>query len=536
VEAAASLPDFPRRATLSLSRAGGWKKDLAAGAAFSVIAFLFAFSWGWDLADDSWFLQLANRLVSGDALYRQVYLHVTPLSVYLLALPTAVFGPEMLALRIEVALVFGAVVVVTCRINEQLGATRRYSPLLVIALFAFASPARMALISFYSHVTNCFLIAAFSTWLSFRASGNKRYLYVTGVLLGACFAAKQNTGGFGVAALIVAEIARGLVDKEGLASAIRNLSRAAAAFLVVVVIGLLPIVLTGSLADFIDQDFTGQDTYFKYGGLWFLKPIYSLREVAAHPLSLDALRFINGALPFLLPFALVPLFLMVFAHEDARRRALLVAIVAFSAAAFAIVYPRSDPHHMIFAMPMLIIALAYSWRRLAPLYPPKATKLVRITGFTVSGGILALMTTSAIQRIQPSVGVMSQIPHFRGLILPRYLHVPLSGNVSRLGEFPRDGKTFLLGAHASMYYIAGAMKNPTRYDYPTIVSLRPSGIKEVEEMISDGRIQRVCFTAGDDPILELVELKRWIRKNMIRLPSPDFCEHYTRRTDAGAYQ
>jgi hypothetical protein len=146
------------------------------------------------------------------------------------------------------------------------------------------------------------------------------------------------------------------------------------------------------------------------------------------------------------------------------------------------------------------------------------------------------MTTSAFLRIRPGEGAISEIPHFRGLVIPRYLHVPLTGNVSKLGALPRDGKTFLLGAHASMYYIAGGLKNPTRYDYPTIVSLRPSGISEVMEMIRDGRVQRVCFTAGDDPILELVDLKQWIRKNMIRLPMPDFCEHYERRAGAGAYR
>jgi hypothetical protein len=519
-----------------VSRDSGWRKDLAAGAAFFLISFFFSFCWGWDLADDSWFLQVANRLVNGDALYRQIYLHVTPLSVYLLALPTAVVGPEIVTLKIEVSLVFAAIVIVTCRINEQLGSARRYSPILVLALFAFASPARMALISYYSQVANFLLVAAFSGWLSWRATGDKRSLYVVGALLGACFAAKQNTGAFGVAALILSELARGYVNSERITSPVANLSRSAAAFIVVALVLFAPIIATGAFADMVDQGLTGHGTYLTYGGVWFMKPIYSLREVAANPVSIDALRFVNAALPFLLPFALAPLFLILFVHENAERRALLIAVAAFSAAAFAIVYPRADQHHMVFAMPLLCIATAYCWRRLAPFYPPAAARMVHATCLAVAAGIMAFMTVGAIERTRPGVGVISDIPHFRGLVIPRYLHVPLAGNVSKLGAFPRDDKTFLLGAHASMYYIAGNMKNPTKYDYPTIVSLRPSGTREVMEMILDGRVKRVCFTAGDDPILELHDLKRWIRATMVRLPSPNFCEHYTRRAGASMPQ
>jgi hypothetical protein len=512
-----------------VGRDSGWKKDVAAGVAFFLISFFFSFCWGWDLADDSWLLQVANRLVNGDALYRQIYLHVTPLSVYLLALPTAVVGPEILTLKIEVSLVFAAIVLVTCRLNQQLGSTRRYSPILLLALFAFASPARMALISYYSQVANFFLVAAFSGWLSWRATGDKRALYVVGALLGACFAAKQNTGAFGVAALILSELARGFVNRERITSPVANLSRSAAAFVVVALVLFAPVIITGGFADMVDQGLTGHGTYLTYGGVWFMKPIYSLRAIAPNPISIDALRFINAALPYLLPFALAPLFLILFVHEEVERRALLIAVAAFSAAAFAIVYPRADQHHMVFAIPMLCIAAAYCWRRLAPFYSPAAARTVRVASFAVAGGIMAFMTVGAIERTRPTVGVISDIPHFRGLVIPRYLHVPLAGNVSKLGAFPRDGKTFLLGAHASMYYIAGDMKNPTKYDYPTIVSLRPSGTREVMEMIRDGRVERVCFTAGDDPILELHDLKRWIRATMVRLPSPDFCEHYTRR-------
>ena len=516
------------------SRAGGWKKDLAAGTAFFLIAFFFAFSWGWDFSDDSWLLQVANRLVSDDALYRQVYLHVTPLSVYLLALPTVIFGPEMLSLKIEIALVFAAIVVVACLINEQLGAQRRYSPAFILALFAFASPARMMLVSYYSQVATFFLLASFSAWLSWRADGDRRRLYLAGALLGACFAAKQNTGVFGVLALMVAEGARAFADRERAKSPITNLAAPAAAFVIVVAILLSPVILTGAFADMVFQGFTGRGPYLQYGSVSYAWPILSLREVAADPLSLNALRFINGAIPFLLPFALLPLFLFVRAYSDSKERGLLIAVVAFSAAALAIMFPRSDPHHMIFAMPMLILATAYCWRRLPQVYAAGGARTVRFAAIAVAAGVMASMTLGAIQRVKPSVGIISNIPHFRGLVIPRYLHEPLTHNNSALAAFPRDGKTLLLGAHASMYYVAGDMTNPTKYDYPTIISLKSSGNKEVMEMIRDGRVKHVCLTAGDEPTLEPVDLKRWIRASMVRLPAPDFCEHYARREDMGA--
>ena len=75
--------------------------DLAVGLAIFVVASAFAWTWGWHLADDSWLMQVTNRFLSGEVLYRDVYLHVTPLSIYLLALPAVIFGPQILILRIR---------------------------------------------------------------------------------------------------------------------------------------------------------------------------------------------------------------------------------------------------------------------------------------------------------------------------------------------------------------------------------------------------------------------------------------------------
>ena len=526
--AAATLSDFSRRTTLSDARAG--RRDaLVAGTIFFIVSLALAISWGSDLADDSWLLQVTARFVHGDVLYRDTYLPVTPLSIYLLALPTWFVGVEMLTLKIETALAFAAVVLISLRINHQLGAGKRSSVPLIVALFALASPGRMVLLPYYSHVATLSLLATFTSWLSWRESRDIRWMYLCGALLGACFVTKQNTGVYGVAALVISEIVRGVFDRESASRSVRNLGRAAAGFVVVVVIVLVPVALTGGWHDMIAEGFIGRAAYLTYAGFPYTKQIRDLRAVAINP-GLASLRYINASLPYFLPFIAGPLLLILLVRDEDRERGIHVGVTAFTAAAFAAVYPRPDQPHMIFAVPMLLIAIAYCWRHLSPSFGLRTRRIVRYAAFGLTAATLAFMCASAIRRVLPGEGELSSIPHFRGLVYPRYLHVPLKGNIEHLGAF--DGKRmFYLGPHASFYYVAGELRNPTRYDYPSIISIGASGTREIISKIMDGHIERVCLGPGDAPPLDVPELKEWIRNNMTRLPQPEFCEQYARRTE-----
>ena len=502
--------------------------DFAVGAALFVVASAFAWTWGWHLADDSWLMQVTNRFLYGEILYRNVYLHITPLSIYLLALPAAIFGPQILVLRIEIALIFAAVAIVACRINEQLGASRRYPPLLILSLVVFASPARLQLVAHYNSLATLFILVAFSLWLSWRASGRVAFMWGAGAALGACFAAKQTCGGYGAIALAISTIAVVRAERWSAGRLFQLLIRAGAAFVAVALVAILPMIVTGSFFAMIASTVLGHGTYLRLAGMPYLKPILSLESVLDNPLSLDSLRYLNAALPYFFPFLVAPLLVATFVRSDRRERALTIAVASFTIATLAIIYPRADPEHMLFATPMLLVALAFGWRRMGWSAQLFRARVLASGAFAITAAAAALMTWSAAKRAVSPNYVSSSIPLFRGPLIAREIHDSFKRNLANVSAFPRDGRTFFLGPYASFYYLAAGMHNPSRYDYPYEVALRQNGVAEIIAEIQDGKISAVCLDRNGDPQLKPYDLQRYVERNMIRLPAPDFCEQYVR--------
>ena len=502
--------------------------DLAFGLAAFVIASAFAWTWGWHLADDSWLMQIANRFLSGEALYRDVYLHVTPLSIYLLASPATVFGPQILILRIEIALIFAGVAVVVCRINQQLGASRRYPPLLILSLFVFSSPARLALVAHYNSLANFFFLLAFSLWLSWRETQRVGFMSGAGAALGACFAAKQTWGGYGAIALAVSTVALARAEDWSARQVLQVLIRAGGAFVAVVFVAILPVIFSGSFRDMITVGILGHGTYLNLGGMAYFKPILSMKSVLDNPLGLDSLRYLNAASPYFLPFVVGPLLIATFLQSDRRERALTIAVAAFTIATLAFLYPRADPEHMLFVTPMLLLALAFCWRRVEWSARSSKPRVITWSAFAFTAVAAAFMTLSAAKRAVSPDYVSSSIPFFRGPLIPRVIHDSFKRNLSGLSALPRDGRTFFLGPYASIYYLAGGLHNPSRYDYPYSVSLRQSGVAEIVSEIRDGRISAVCVDHKGDPLLEAYDLQLYVERHMSRVLIPDFCEQYIR--------
>ena len=501
--------------------------DAALGLGVFLIASWFAWTWGWQLADDAWLMQVTNRFLSGEVLYRDVYLHVTPLSVYLLALPAALLGPQILILRTEIALVFAATAILVCRINEQLGG-RRYSVVLILSLIVFASPARLALVTHYNIVANFFFLLAFSLWLSWLGTQRVNHMWAAGAALGACFAAKQTWGFYGAIALAISTLSVARVEHWSLLRAFQLLVRAAAAFVVVALIAILPAIVRGGLPDMISIAVFGRHTYLSVGGMPYWKPLLSLKSILENPFSLDSLRYVNAALPFLIPFVAEALFVAKLLRDDTRERALTIAVAAFTIATLAFLYPRADPEHMLFATPMLVIALAFAWRSVRLSQQSIATRVIETATVAFTAVAAVVMTWSAINRATSPDYVSSTLPDFRGPLLPRDIHEGFKRNLVSVAALPHDGRTFFLGPYASFYYLAGGLHDPTRYDYPYVVALGQSGVAEIISKIRAGKISTVCLDQNGDPQLKAYALMKYVEQNMIRVPVPDFCEQYVR--------
>ena len=514
----------------------GWKAHVIVGGLVFALALAFAITWGWDPSDESWLLHVADRVASGESLYRDVYLHVTPLSAYVLVLLIKLFGTQMLVLKAANAMVFAGVVLLASRIDEQLGAQERNSPFLLLSIFFLGSPARLLLVLFYSQLANFLLLAAFSLWLSWQARREVRLIVGAGIALGLCFATKQNVGAYGAVALVISTAAVAWAEREGAQWAVLTVMRAGIAAAAAAAVVFLPAALSGGLPRLAEFGLSGMGGYLTRGGMWYFKPIYSLVELAHHPGTVGAMRWVNAAVPFLLPLLLLPMLVGAYLRaERAERadRATLIAVAAFTATAMATLYPRADPQHMIFVAPMLVVAIRYCWRELTrdttTLWIPVLSGAA-LTG--VCAGLI-MMTASALLRVRSPDYVWSRLPNHRGLFEPRIVHDGLEDNLRNLDVFPRDGRTFFIAPYAGFYYMVGGLRNPTPYDYPYAVALGKNGVAEIEGAIRDGRIARVCVDEGGIPQLKAYKLQEYVEANMVRQGLPDFCSQYTRRPDPG---
>jgi 4-amino-4-deoxy-L-arabinose transferase and related glycosyltransferases of PMT family len=503
-----------------------WRSHLAAGAVIFVLSSAFAITLGWDVPDDSWLLHVSDRIASGETLYRDVFFHVTPLSAYVLALFTRLFGAEMIVLKLAVAAGFTGIALLTCRIDHQLGGRRRYSPLLLLSLFVFASTARLVLVMFYTLLPTFFLMAAFTLWLSWRARRDDRLLFATGLAVGLCFVSKQNVGVFCAAAVTAATLAAGWADKREVGWITAMLARVATAGAIVTAFALLPVVLSGGLPGLIDFGFTGTAVRRAEGGMWYYKPIFSLPVFLVRPFSLTALRALNAAAPYFFGPLLAPMLVEAFQRGTRKDRELSLAVGAFAAAGMAVMYPRADQQHMIFAAPALLVAMGFCWRQLDAGRSLTGARVLHGAVLACVCGAFAFLVVSAGLRVSSPDYVWSDLPHFRGLLMKSDDYSALASRVRQLALLPKDGGTLLVSPNAGFYYLAVGLHNPTRFDYLSSVTLGSRGSEEVISAIRTGRVKRVCVDHDTFPGERPRTIERFVTQSMTRASDAGFCILY----------
>ncbi|HLL83693.1 MAG TPA: hypothetical protein VK420_13600, partial [Longimicrobium sp.] len=151
-----------------LPRARGpaaWARWAAAGAAAFTLALAYSAASGFGRADESWFLRVVDRVLAGEVLYRDVFLGVTPLSVFLVAPLAALFGTEVLVVKAAVALCVAATAVIGAGICRQLGAGWRPAAAFAASVFVYVMPGLTRLGSPYSGLALALLLACLACTL-----------------------------------------------------------------------------------------------------------------------------------------------------------------------------------------------------------------------------------------------------------------------------------------------------------------------------------------------------------------------------------
>jgi hypothetical protein len=478
---------------------------LPAGAAFILFCygFLVNLANGVNFGDESWFLQVISRVLSGDVLYRDVFVGVTPLSVYVTALVAAVLGTEILVVKGIVALCFAFTVILSCQIVRQLTRCSARHWLITAALLVYAAPYPHAV---YQPLAGVFFLAAFSAavcWVNLAVGGTLHgtwrsaiYPIVGGLTTGLCFVTKQNIGLYALVAFLMSMTASGAGSGLMRRELFRSASITALGFALVCIVSLLPISFSGGTNNFIDYGFLNKVTYLQTAGVSYLHQLAILPRFL-YPPSWTGLRQFYSLAHYVLPLFVLGGLLIVGSKESNKGRGPTLTVLFFVVAAFLSAFPRVDVAHFVYVTPELFVGSAYLWHRIKPVLSWRWTVgIPMIVILWVAFGLIQQI--SKIASVGTSADDFSKLPHFRAALIPAdQSRVNEMQARALVEETSNSGPSFLLFPEAGFYYLITGLKNPTAFDYPLVTGFGLNGEEKTAAAIAQGKIRSVCLRPFD---------------------------------------
>ncbi|MDO8671692.1 MAG: hypothetical protein Q7O66_09725 [Dehalococcoidia bacterium] len=552
-DGAAHLRQWPLIAIGAAGRLIGWSF-------LFVLSLLIYLASGLVSADSIWFVQVTNRLMSGEVLYRDVFFGATPLSVYLTAAFATFLGVEMLTVRVVMALSFVATLLLCCHIARQLGLGHRFLLLLVPALFVYAWPSAG---SPYGPIATAFFLACFSAalwWRQLEAERNVNQefgrnailaLAIAGLAAGLSFASKQDVGLYALGALLVVvwlgktrgafrpgATAQGTAPHKRALGAIRSAGRTAiapasvavGAFLIATALVFVPVWRTGGGQKLLEYGFTNKGAYLTYGQISYLDGIDSLVSFVRNPGSIPSLELFNLKLMFLLPPLAFVALLVVLLRTRPGERGIAAVVLLFAAAAFVSVFPRAASVHLSYAMPTILLALAFVWYRIEPGLPKTLARVL-------AGSLLLWLLIGLLAMLgQPWKALtsaeyhFSTLPHLRGTLVRISDENVVRARAAALAEAANGEEILILSPWAALYYLTSGLHNPIASDYPLVTTFGHNGEVEIIDALAQGKIRTVCLDIPElfSP-LRPVLLGPYVQANMEQGAYLGICTLYHRR-------
>lgn len=481
----------------------------AAGVAVFLLALARSLADGFGLADESWFLQVVARFRAGDVLYRDVFLGVTPLSLYATSAVASVVGIEILAVKVVTNACFTVTTVLAWRLSRQAGLSQGASWAVMAVLFVWGRPYGNPP---YTSMAMMLFLAAISASLSdtetaggpARTDGRRAWM-VAGGLAGLSFGAKQNVG---LLALLSVAGAAAVAAGAWQATARRGLA-ATGAFLLAATIVLLPVTLSGGLPALWEYGFAAKGSYLRVGGVPWTSALGDALQTVVQPGSVLGSAAAGHHLVVALPVAVVVVVLA--GVRRLNRRDWLW--VLFAATATAVALPRWDRFHMAYAVPVHLVALGrmarhVPWARPGPLVRRGAAAALAVTLLLVAGRPAAIL---AGDDRRPA-----SLPHFRAAFLEPARDAQLAESAGRLHTAAQGGPVLLLTMEAGFWYLASGTSNPTPFDMPARTSVGSGGVSWLLAELESGTIRTVCLDNGPPRRLTLVEVDTYVRRHFSR--------------------
>jgi 4-amino-4-deoxy-L-arabinose transferase-like glycosyltransferase len=504
--------------------------------AFTAAAGLYTMSTFNDL-DEAWFLQVVARVSNGETLYKDVYFHVPPLSVYVTWPVVGLFGAQLAWVKVLVLAAFAAGLILAIAVVRQLDGARWAAVLVCGAMLVFNKPYGIGL---YQPLASAFTLACLSAGLAWAAQVSRvpydrrrelQLIGLAGIGAGASFSSKPNVGLYTLAALL------GAILVVGAGRRAPAFVLALGGFTACALLPLLPVVLSGGFGAFIDYGFADIGTYNKYGGVSYLDGMLGSGDDARDFIVKDfpSSHALYGVVPLYqtLLYLIIPLTLLALAlawwRSSGSKRGQVAIVGLFALAAAAGIFPRADPAHVAFASPVLLVAAWYGLHLLFRELSGRARWILAL-GVAVSllPGVLVRATWPAIQMVDRDAH-FSALPHTRGILINPVREETMLAEAEQIGRAGEGRALFLATANAGFWYLETGVQNPTPFDFPLVTAMGSAGEKRVVDAIEDGEIAAVCLGFRRAGILTPRRIVRAVGREMDRGVRTNYCTFYEQR-------
>jgi hypothetical protein len=448
-------------------------------------------------ADEAWFLWVAHRTSNGDVLYRDVYFVSTPLAAWIGMLLVRVFGTTLLAVRALPVAVFALVTVTAWVLAARAGLGRAGRVALVLALVAYGSPLVEFQSAYAAVAMGCALGAFVLVWRWLDDTTARRdqtaLLAAAGLACGLSIAAKPNVG---VLALLAVSIS--LIAHRGrLSASRRELAWVWGVTVGVVGLVLVPIVWSGGFSKFVDYVVREKSDYWSVmsrGPLPGIGNSFAILPgnggIAGSEL---ASRWYSSVR--LVPLVTIPVVAWAAWCIFRRSRARAVTLVAFFVAALATALPSAGPQHldelMALLLPVVAVTIAEARRSVAMRPAPLAVIGALLAAWLAFGAVLVV--TRPIRGLGGRSGVVaSALPHLDGDPIQPAEEQAIERDARTMRAIT-GGAVLIVRPDASFYYLAGGLRDPTAFDYPTETDFGAHGEGDVVRLIRRGQVPFACI-------------------------------------------
>ena len=476
--------------------------------------------------DEAAFLYAVTVWRHGSVLYRDVFLGVTPLSVYVTGSLMACFGDEALVLRALIHACVAAAALLSARLVIRLGGSDSAAAATALAtvtgmtIYCLSQPSAA-----YSPLAVVWLLGA---WLV-DAGGHGYYRAVlAGALAGLAFSTKQNIG-----LLVLLALGLRLALQAWRQTAPHVLWRVAlqlAGFVAAIAVTLAPVWWSGGRADFLDLCFRHKTVYMAMAGTRYLSDVSLNPIVWAWNGRWSGLTRWTTLWLHLLPLTVAGLFaLRYWQHGEARART--EGVLVFVAAAAASLYPRADSIHVLVVSPALLVGAAYLWDE-ARRHWPSVTRWCGMALVAVWANAAVYAHLVPVYKNATGQMVAADLPHFRGTRWPPNTLATLRQNASALRKTATEvGPPFLLMPSAAFFYLIAEVRSPTPYIYPLVTAFGTGGEDATVQRIQDGSLRAVCVGNLGPAKLAPQRLPNFVKSKMVPSEDLKFCRLY--RLQAG---